>query len=422
MAGSVRPEGHRTRRCAHRTTWFGGHGIWIPPNQMGSVGFGPSPTEPGGFGGDRGRATRVRWRPGEVSGGGRPSPAVTGKVFRSPGGFLGWFGTGLTDLRAVLSGFERFLTKFLGLLQPEVIDTVGSLQTILSWWREVKDVALLRGAIDRTGFGDLLEAMDYPSQEFSRTAIQALVERWSETTHTFHLPMGELTVTPSDIVAITGLPWTDQTIEFDVFCDRFPDDGATKARIRELLGDFHGGKGERMSYTHLYGFWSGQVDFSGPRLHQFVRSFILVLLSTLFFPVASSKVNYGLLEALADVDRIPLLNWPRAILGQLYYGLDLHARCIQRSFMGSRLVLLVFLVTLPLLMLFPHAFLLTSSSCLLQIWCFEYGILPRPLIGGDRAPTDAPVLEQWMKLKWGRMAGTVAPYRRMLRRRVRREV
>ena len=72
-----------------------------------------------------------------------------------------------------------------------------------------------------------------------------------------------------------------------------------------------------------------------------------MLLTTLFFPMASSKINYRLLEALADVDRIPLLNWPRAILGQLYYGLDLHARCIQRSFMGSRLILLVLLLTLP---------------------------------------------------------------------------
>ena len=100
----------------------------------------------------------------------------------------------------------------------------------------------------------------------------------------------------------------DQTIEFDVFCDRFPDDSATKAQIRELLGDFHAARGERMSYTHLYGFWSGQTDFSGPRLYQFVRSFILVLLSALFFPVSSFKINYGLLEALADVDQIPLLN------------------------------------------------------------------------------------------------------------------
>ena len=102
-----------------------------------------------------------------------------------------------------------------------------------------------------------------------------------------------------------------------------------------------------MSYTHLYGFWSGQTDFSGPRLHQFVRSFTLVLLSVLFFPTPSGVVNYELLEALADVEWIVSLNWPRAILGQLYYGLDVCAREPQWPFMGSSLVLTV---RLPLFM------------------------------------------------------------------------
>ena len=116
---------------------------------------------------------------------------------------------------------------------------------------------------------------------------------------------------------------------------------ATKARIRELLGDFSATRGDRMHYSHLRGFWAGQTDLVGPRLDQFTRSFVITLLSTVFFPVSSSWVHYGLLEALADVDVIPRLNWPRAILGQLYYGLDVCARCALRSFLGSRLVLLV---------------------------------------------------------------------------------
>ena len=132
----------------------------------------------------------------------------------------------------VLSGFERFLTKFLGLLQPEVIDTVGSLQTILSWWHEFKHIPFLREAIDQTGFGKVIDALDYPPEDTLNGALAALVERWSETTHTFHLPMGELTITPSDVVAIIGLFWSSNTIEFDVFCDRFPDDRAAKLRIR----------------------------------------------------------------------------------------------------------------------------------------------------------------------------------------------
>ena len=211
----------------------------------------------------------------------------------------------------------------------------------LGWWHEIREVPRLLEAIKWTGFAGMMEALNHEPQETLRTAIAALVERWSETTHTFHLPMGELTITPSDVVAITGLPWTGTVIEFDVFCDRFPNDSATKARIRELLGDFSATRGDRMHYSHLRGFWAGQTDLAGPRLDQFTRSFVITLLSTVFFPISSSRVHYGLLEVLADVDGIRRLNWPRAILGQLYYGLDVCARCALRSFLGSRLVLLV---------------------------------------------------------------------------------
>jgi Plant mobile domain len=36
--------------------------------------------------------------------------------------------------------------------------------------------------------------------------ITALAERWREETHTFHLPIGEVTVTLEDVVVPFGLP------------------------------------------------------------------------------------------------------------------------------------------------------------------------------------------------------------------------
>uniref|UniRef100_A0A8I6YRN7 Aminotransferase-like plant mobile domain-containing protein n=1 Tax=Hordeum vulgare subsp. vulgare TaxID=112509 RepID=A0A8I6YRN7_HORVV len=38
------------------------------------------------------------------------------------------------------------------------------------------------------------------------TALTALTGRWRPETHSFHLPLGEMTVTLEDIAMITGLP------------------------------------------------------------------------------------------------------------------------------------------------------------------------------------------------------------------------
>ena len=42
----------------------------------------------------------------------------------------------------------------------------------------------------------------------------ALIEYWMDTTHTFHLSFGEMTVTPLDFAAITNLSFSEEPVPF----------------------------------------------------------------------------------------------------------------------------------------------------------------------------------------------------------------
>ena len=46
----------------------------------------------------------------------------------------------------------------------------------------------------------------------------ALIERSMDTTHTFHLPFGEMTITPFDFAAITGLSFSGSPLHLVVRC------------------------------------------------------------------------------------------------------------------------------------------------------------------------------------------------------------
>ena len=75
-----------------------------------------------------------------------------------------------------------------------------------SFWVELKKNLvgrLVKNIIHDAGFGGVLSCgyryIDHP-------LINALVERWRPETHTFHLPVGEATVTLEDINVLWGLP------------------------------------------------------------------------------------------------------------------------------------------------------------------------------------------------------------------------
>ena len=64
------------------------------------------------------------------------------------------------------------------------------------------------------GFDGIIASLTYGSYASSQAAMCALIERWMDTSHTFHLPFSEMTVTPLDFAAITGLSFSGEPVPF----------------------------------------------------------------------------------------------------------------------------------------------------------------------------------------------------------------
>ena len=108
----------------------------------------------------------------------------------------------------------------------EAAKSRGSLRAIRDLWVELQRVA--PGPADgpvhyvhRSGLVPFIEAVvAMAGMNKSPGVLIALAEHWWDTTHTFHMGIGEITITPTDYAAITGLRFDgDPLVWRDDFSD-----------------------------------------------------------------------------------------------------------------------------------------------------------------------------------------------------------
>ncbi|KAL3529639.1 hypothetical protein ACH5RR_008961 [Cinchona calisaya] len=151
--------------------------------------------------------------------------------------------------------------------------------------------------------------------------ITSLVERWRPETHSFHLPIGEATITLQDVEVLWGLhidgpPVTgrDTTHSAD----------AWSQLCMELLGfmparsDIDGG---RLKVGCLSAALDRLLpdDVTDDMCRQMARTYLLVLIGGILFSDNSgNKVPLLYLQLLRDLETVGRYSWGSAVLGTLY--------------------------------------------------------------------------------------------------------
>ena len=67
-----------------------------------------------------------------------------------------------------------------------------------------------------SGFRRFIATLPTERGRSDHYSLFALIERWMDTTHTFHTRVGELTISPMSFSAITGIAFERTLVPFDV--------------------------------------------------------------------------------------------------------------------------------------------------------------------------------------------------------------
>ncbi|KAK9271367.1 hypothetical protein L1049_026957 [Liquidambar formosana] len=176
-----------------------------------------------------------------------------------------------------------------------------------------------------------------------RALITALVERWRMETHTFHLPVGETTVTLQDVSIIWGVP-----------IDGPPITGSDESRTMEqwqalcveLLGkapdpgDFSSGKLRISWIVEHFSTLPDNAD-DATMLHH-ARARILHLIGGMLLPdKTQNRVPLMYLPLLSDFNQIGKLSWGSACLASLYRNLCRASKSGTKDIAGPLLLLQV---------------------------------------------------------------------------------
>jgi hypothetical protein len=226
------------------------------------------------------------------------------------------------------------------------------------WTLTAKQIEL----VEKAGFGYLKLI---PAISLDNPLISALVERWRKETNTFHLNVGEMTVTLKDVALLLGLAIDGEPVigithttcssVCEKYLGRAPESGYTSGGMVKLswLKEF---------------FFRCPEDAPIEVIEQHTRAYLLYLVgSTIFSTTTGNKVPVMYLPLFGNFEQCGNYAWGAAALAFLYRALGNASLRSQSTISGCLTLLQVIFMCLSFfqvpLHLVPLAF---SAICCLR--------------------------------------------------------
>ncbi|XP_020999655.1 serine/threonine-protein phosphatase 7 long form homolog [Arachis duranensis] len=200
--------------------------------------------------------------------------------------------------------------------------------------------------------------------------LSALVERWRPKTHTFHLPVGEVTVTLEDVIHILGLQVNGEPVTGR-------SDSSYQFLVDNCLACFGRQPGPD---DHVLGkvnlHWVRRCRDSEPcdtqeSIERYVRAHIFCVLGTVVFPDKSTtSLNSKFLPLLRNFHQISQYSWGAASLAHLYRSLCRASRYNCKEMDGPLILLFVWAwERMPFMAPIPRNQLLNIGVPLARRYC-----------------------------------------------------
>ncbi|XP_028108507.1 protein MAIN-LIKE 1-like [Camellia sinensis] len=208
---------------------------------------------------------------------------------------------------------------------------------ILEWrWWSRTDNRRFRDIVQQSGLSSLVHCT---YRFVNRIVISAFVERWQPETNTFHLTVGEMTMTLDDVGTILGIPITGRSVSAATLTDQqahaFVVDalGVDDAEATEELSS---ARGQSVKLEWLQTKFNGCKDSDTEEsIACAARAYLLFLLGcTLFSDKSGTRVPVVYLKLLMDLSDIHTYAWGAAALAYLYRQLGFATRSAVRQMAG----------------------------------------------------------------------------------------